>query len=83
VRGHSAAIFIRLGDTIGADRDKPAITNLHLTMKVNQPFGLPAILRAISSPAEDQNHGMRALEFGEFPVFSGVVGKLIVGEDRP
>jgi hypothetical protein len=83
VCAHSAAIFIGLGDIVGADRDKAAIANLNLTMKVNQPFGLPAILRAISSPAEDQNHGMRALEFGEFPVFSGVVGKLIVGEDRP
>ena len=26
---------------------------------------------------------MLALQLGEFPVFSGVVGKLIVGEDRP
>jgi hypothetical protein len=83
VRAHSAAIFIGLGDIVGTDRDKAAIANLHLTMEVNQPFGLPAVLGAIPSPAEDQDHGMRTLQFGEFPVFSDVVRKLIVGEDRP
>ena len=58
VRAHSAAIFIGLGDIVGTDRDKAAIANLHLTMEVNQPFGLPAVLGAVPSPAEDQNHGM-------------------------
>ena len=83
VRTDSAAIFIRLGDIVGADRDKPAIANLELTMELNKPFSLPAVLGAETSAAEDENHGMLSLQFGEFPAFRGVVGKLIVGEDRP
>ena len=31
----SAAIFIRLGDIVGADRDQPAIGYLELSMKLN------------------------------------------------
>ena len=73
VRSHSAAIFVRLGDTIGADRDKPAIANLHLRMEINQPFGLPAVLGAVPSTAEDQNMGCwpcSSESFLCFPVWS-------------
>ena len=78
----SAAIFIRLGDIIGADRDQPAIANLDLTMELNQQFGLAAVLGTETSAAEDQNHGMLSLQLGELPAFHRVVGKLVVGEDR-
>ncbi len=80
---NSAAIFIRLSDIVGTDRDKPAIANLELTMKFNKPFSLPAVLGAETSAAEDENHWMLSLQFGELPAFRGVVGKLIVGEDNP
>jgi len=79
----SAAIFIRLSDIVGANRDKPAIGNLELTMEFNKPFRLPAVLGAETSAAEDENHWMLSLQFGELPAFRGVVGKLIVGEDSP
>src|SRR5262249_47508246 len=79
----AAAIFIRLGDVVGADRDQPAITNLELTVELNEPFSLPAVLGAETSAAEDENHGILSLQFGELPAFRGVVGKLIVGEDSP
>jgi hypothetical protein len=54
----SAAIFIRLDDVVGANRDHPAIADLNLTMKLNKPFMLPAVLRAVPSAAEDENHGI-------------------------
>jgi len=79
----SAAILIRFSDVVGADRDQAAIGNLDLTMELNQPFRLPAVLRTKTSAAEDENHGMLCLQLGELPVFCGVVGKLIVGEIRP
>jgi hypothetical protein len=79
----SGAIFIRLHDIVGANRDKPAIGNLELTMKFNKPFSLPPILGAETSAAEDENHWMLSLQFGELPMFCGVVGKLIVGKDGP
>jgi hypothetical protein len=79
----SAAIFIRLSDIVGANRDKPTIGNLELTMEFNKPFSLPAVLGAETSAAEDENHWMWSLQFGELPAFRGVVGKLIVGEDSP
>jgi hypothetical protein len=52
-------------------------------MELNQPFCLSAVLGAETSAAEDKNHWMLSLQFGELPVFRGVVGKLIVGEDSP
>jgi hypothetical protein len=51
-----AAIFIRLSDIVRADRDKPAIGNLELTMEFNEPFILPPFLGAETSAAEDENH---------------------------
>jgi len=52
-------------------------------MELDKPLGLPAVLGAETSVAEYENHRMLSLEFGELPVFRGVVGKLIVGEDGP
>jgi len=80
---NSCAIFIRLGDIVGADRDQPAIGNLEFTMELNQPFRLPAVLGSVTPAAEDEDHGVLSLQFGEFSVFRGVVGQLIVGEDSP
>jgi hypothetical protein len=79
----SAAIFIRQSDIVGANRDKPAIGNLELTMEFNEPFILPPLFGAEASAAEDKNHWMLPLQFGELPVFRGVVGKLIIWEDGP
>ena len=60
----SAAIFIRQSDIVGANRDKPAIGNLELTMEFNKPFSLPAVLGAETSAAEDENHWMLSLQLG-------------------
>jgi hypothetical protein len=79
----SATIFVCLDAVVGANRDQPAIADLNLTMELNKPFVLPAFLGAESSAAEDENHWMLLLQFGELPAFRGVIGKLIVGEDRP
>ena len=79
----SAAIFIRLGDVVGADRDQPAIADLNLTMELNQAFMLPAVLGAETSATEDENHWILSLQFGELPSLCGMVGKLIIGEHRP
>src|SRR3981081_2939274 len=81
VSADSGAIFIRLSDVVGTDRDKPAIANLHLTMKFKKPFSLPAVLGAETAAAEDENHGMLALQLGELSAFRRVVGKFVVGED--
>jgi hypothetical protein len=52
-------------------------------MELNKPFSVPAVLGAETSAAEDENHWMLSLQFGELPTFRGVIGKLIVGEDCP
>jgi hypothetical protein len=52
-------------------------------MELNKPFSLPAVLGAETSAAEDENHGMLSLQIGELPALRCVVGKLVVGEDRP
>jgi hypothetical protein len=79
----ATAIFIRLGDVVGANRDQPAIADLNLTMELNQPFSLPTIFGAVPSAAEDENHRMLSLQLGELPALCGVVGQFVVGEDSP
>ena len=41
---------------LGADRDKAAIANFHLTMEFKKSFGLSAVLGAESAAAEDEHH---------------------------
>jgi len=52
-------------------------------MQFNKPFRLAPVFRTETATAEDENHGMLPLQFGEFPVFRRVVGKLIVREHSP
>jgi hypothetical protein len=78
----SAAIFVRLRNIVGANGNEPAIGDLELTMECNEPFSLPAVLRTVSSSAEDENHRMLSLQRRELSAFRGVVGKLKVREDR-
>ena len=80
---HSAAIFTSLSDVVGANRDKPAIGDLELAMEFHESFSLPAVLRAETSAAEDENHRMWSLQLGELPAFRRVVRELIVGEYSP
>jgi hypothetical protein len=83
VSADSAPIFIRLSDIVGADRDKPTISDFKLTMELNKTLSLPTILGAETSAAEDKNHWVRSLKLRQLPVFGCVVGKLIVGKDGP
>ena len=48
-------------------------------MELNQPFSLSAVFRAVTAAAEDEDHGMLSLQFGELPAFRDVVGKLAAG----
>ena len=77
----TAAIFICLSDVVGADRDKAAIANLHVTMELKKPFSLSAVLGAETAAAEDKDHRMLALQFGELPALRRVVGKFVVWEN--
>jgi hypothetical protein len=79
----TAAIFIRLGDVVSADRDQTAIADLDLTMELDKSFSLPAVFGAVPSAAEDENHRMLALLAGRASGASCVVGQFVVGEDSP
>jgi hypothetical protein len=79
----TGAIFVRLSDVVGADRDKAAIANLHLTMELKKPFSLSAVLGAEAAAAEDEHHRMRALQLGKLPAFRRVVGKFVIGKSGP
>jgi hypothetical protein len=50
------------------------------TEMLKKSFGLPAILRAVTAAAKDKDHRILALQFGELPVFAGVIGKFVIGE---
>ena len=55
MRTNSATIFIRLDDGVGGDGDQFAVRDLELAMQRNKSLRLPAILRTISSAAENKN----------------------------
>ena len=74
VGADAAAILTGLGDIVGADGDQPAIRNFELTMELHKQFSLATVLGAEASAAEDENHGMLRLEFGELPAFGGMPG---------
>jgi hypothetical protein len=57
-----AAIFIRFDNTVGADRDEPAIAYLELAMELSKAFGLSAVLGTEASSAEDENHPILSLQ---------------------
>jgi len=50
-------------------------------VKLKKSFLLPVVLGTIAPAAENENHGMVFLQFGELPPFRGVVGQLIVRKD--
>jgi hypothetical protein len=76
----AGAIFIRLGDIVGAYGHETAIGDFEFAMELDEEFGLAAVLGAETSAAEDEDHGVRALQFGEFAAFRSVIGKLVVWE---
>jgi hypothetical protein len=80
VGADASAVFICFGDVVGADGDEAAIGDFEFAMERNEEFGLAAVFGTEASAAEDENHGMRALDFGEFAVFRGVVGEVVVGK---
>ena len=52
----------------------PVKWHMALTMQMNKPFVLAAILGTEASAAKDRNHRMLSLQPGELPVFVGLVG---------
>src|SRR5882672_8934722 len=56
VGADASAVFTGLSNIVGADCDKAAIANLHLTMELYKLFSLPAVFGAEASAAEDKNH---------------------------
>src|SRR5580704_7194159 len=63
MRPDAGAIFVRLSDVVRADTNKSAIADLELAMQLDESFGLPTVLGAVASAAEDQNHRVLSLQF--------------------
>src|SRR5271157_3695861 len=82
MRADTAAKFVGLYDVVGADRNQPAITNLHLAVKLDKSLSLPTILRAVAAAAQDDDHRILSLQLRELSALCGVVGKF-VGRERP
>jgi hypothetical protein len=76
----AGAIFVGFGDVVGADGDDAAVGDFEFAMELDEEFGLAAVFGAEASAAQDEDHGMWALEVGKFAVFGGVVGEVVVGE---
>ena len=52
-------------------------------MKLKKPFMLSAVLWTVTAPAEDKNHWMLSLQFGELAPLCRVIGKFVIGEHSP
>jgi hypothetical protein len=52
-------------------------------MELNKQLSLPAILRAETSAAKHEHHGMLSLQLRELAVLPGVVGKVVVRKRNP
>src|SRR5947209_17836235 len=76
----SGAIFIRLCDVIGRDRDQPAIADFHFAIALNKTFSLPAIFWAIAAAAQNQNQRILLLQIGKLPTFSGLIREFVIRE---
>ena len=74
----TAAVFVGFRYVVRANSDQTAITDFEFPVELHQSFGLAAILGAETSAAEDKNHGMLALEFGELPVLPSMVGEFVI-----
>src|SRR5271165_1296261 len=80
MRADTTAKFVGLHDVVGADRNQPAITNLHLAVKLDQSLSLPTILRAVAAAAQYDDHRILSLQLRELSALCGVVGKFVVGK---
>src|SRR6266849_3642148 len=76
----AGAVLIRLKHVVGTDCDQAGVTDFHLVMKLDQTLGLAPILRAESSPAKHEDHGIWALKIRKFATFARVIGQLIIGK---
>src|SRR6266478_8980095 len=76
----AVAVLVRQKHVVGTDGDKPRVTDFHLVVKLDQTLGLAPILRAESSPAKHEDHGIRPLQIGKLATFARVVGQLIIGK---
>jgi hypothetical protein len=57
----AVSVLIRQKHVVGTDGDEPGVTDFHLVVKLDQTFGLAPILRAVSAPAEYQDHWIWSL----------------------
>src|SRR5271165_7340042 len=73
MRADAAAKFVGLYDVVGADRNQPAITNLHFAVKLDKSLSLPTILRAVAAAAQDDDHRILSLQLRELSALCGVV----------
>ena len=76
----AGAVLIRRNHVVGTDGDQAGVTDFHLAVKLEKTFGLAPIPRAVSTPAEHQDHGICPLKFRKFAVFARVIGQLIIGK---
>jgi hypothetical protein len=76
------AFEARESDIVCADRDETAVSNLQLTMQLDKQFGLAAVLGAITSAAQYEDHGMLPLQFRKLAARGSVVSEFIVRKER-
>jgi hypothetical protein len=81
VGADAAAVLIRLGDIVCADGDEPAIADLHLTVELQQAFGVSPIFRAERAAAEDEHHWIIALQLSKPSMPGGMIAQFIVGQN--
>jgi hypothetical protein len=50
-------------------------------VELDEEFRLAAVLGAIASTAEHENHGVGTLQLGKLAALRGVIGELVIGKE--
>src|SRR6266446_9559906 len=68
------AELVRLGQAVSADGHQPAVPDLHLAMKLQEPFHLQPVLGTEASAAEYQHQRVGPLQLRELAALAAVIG---------
>src|SRR5712692_7246329 len=83
VRADAGAELVRLGQAVSADGHQPAVPDLHLAMKLQEPFHLQPVLGTEAAAAEYQHQRVGPLQLGELAALAAVIGRSWSGNVAP
>jgi len=79
-RADGRAELARLDQVVRRDGHQTAVADLHLAMKLQEPFVLPPVFRTVAAAGEHQHQGVASLQLREGAAHAALVRELVVGK---